>query len=305
MQLEANILRRFDNCFECNPNAEGLLYDYVAYTKKRRDKFYLIARNAKPTTNDLIAIKERIFAAIRDNQMEQKPVVVFVQEGENLEFGIIIYWDNTKPYLNTSVNWQKWEEANEAWFEMQIYARRMQIVYLPIEYLRVIKQINLNTNDLVEGQIVYLRKFTSTYRMKTPPVLTEEERFHRLLKGTPEKEYPADELDDYILDAVRREYPMATLKNKLLLFHTDLLDVRLYKNKIRKILDLEITRETEEVHALQALHVYLECYYYPNVFKRKVQINELRVPRVLKTDEEYVNVVQEKNQYERLSQMNI
>ena len=302
MQFGANILRRFDNCFECNPYAEGLPYDYVAYTLKHRDKFYLIARNAVPSNNDLLAIKKQVIDAIRNNQMESKPVVMFVQVGENLKFGIIVYWDDKKPYLNTNINWKKWEEANEPWFEMQIHARRMQIAYLPIEYLRVIKLIDLNTNDVVGGQVIYLRKFTQTYKMKTPPMLTEEERFNRLLTGTPENEYPADELDDYIFDAIRREYPMATLKTKLLLFHTDLLNVRLNKDKKLKSLDWMITKDAQEA---QTIHIRLECYYYPNAFKLDGQIKELSVPKMLTTNEEYANIVQEVRNYEQFSQMNI
>lgn len=302
MQFDANILRQFDNCFECNPYAEGLPYDYVAYTKKHRDKFYLIARNVEPSNNDLLAIKKQIIDAIRNNQMESKPVVMFVQEGENLKFGIIIYWDDKKPYLNTKINWQKWEDANEPWFEMHIHARRMQIAYLPIEYLRVMKFIDLNANEVLEGQIVYLRKFTPTYKMKTPPVQTEEERFNRLLTGTPEKEYPADELDDYIFDAVRKEYPMATSKSKLLLFHTDLLNVRLYKDKLCKKLDWKIVKVAQ---VEQELRICLECYYYPNVFKRDAQIKELSVPKLLNTYEEYAKLEQELSNYEGLSRMNI
>ena len=87
----------------------------------------------------------------------------------------------------------------------------------------------MNDKDISDGKLIYLRKFTPEYKMQTPPAQNEQERVNRLFEGTPESEYPADMLDDLLYSRIKELYPLATMQSQLLLFHTDLLNLR--KNK--------------------------------------------------------------------------
>ena len=305
MDDDTKILEQFRGCYDfvlCNKGA-GLPCDYVAYTTdRRRDMFYVIVKNHKPSQEESQSMYDQILNAVRANKIELKPVVLFVQNENDLLFGIFVYWDDTKSYLNKSINWQTWDLSKEPWLNMQIHARRYQIDYLPLEYLRVIKKIHLNDRSIIDGQVVYLRKFTEQYKMRTPQEISDTERFNRFLNGTPENEYPSDVLDDLIYDRVRDHYPLATMETKLLLFHTDLLNLRRYK-------DFFIQKSTfsinEEEQCQQSPKKDIECYYYINFFKRQhPTISSIDFSEKVKIDD-YLSLLPKINNYEPLSVMNI
>lgn len=298
------ILERFVDSFDYATCSQEVPCDYVAYTKIRRDPFYIIIKAPKPSSQELKSIYDQVLSAIRRKLMDIKPVVLFVIEGDELQFGIMVYWDDKKPYLNSNINWRTWSPENLPWFNVQIHARRYQIDYLPLEYLRVMKIIELKDNNTIDGQFVYLRQFTEEYRMSTPPVLNEEERFHRTLCGIPEDEYPKDELDRVIYERIKEQYPFATVKTKLLLFHTDLVNLRQYKECEVKTLSLNLIRE-HKVNQL-ADKIKLECYYQPSIFKEEqTVIRDLYPLIVVREDGLYEEMKQEMGTYELISSMNI
>ena len=145
------------------------------------------------------------------------------------------------------------------WLRVQLRAKRMTIRLLPDKFFRFLKIIRLNATTLTDAEIVYFRRLSDTYKMRTKLPLTDIERFNRSLKGTPEDEYPKDELDDLILKNVQKYYPSASVKTRSLLCETELLDLRLYKDKwcskdflVFKDIFGDISK------------IILECYYYPN-----------------------------------------
>ena len=291
MAEENQILSKLSDSFDYVQCPQGIPCDYAAWTKNQRDQFYIIIKSTKPTIIELKKIYDEVILAIKNKQIDIKPVVVFIQEDDNLQFGIIIYWDDKKPYLNKDVLWRTWNEKNAEWFNIQIHARRMQIDFLPNEYLRVLKIIELNDDKIIDGRYVYLRNFTDNYKMKTPPVQTDEERFHRLLNGTPEEEYPADELDDIIYNRVKEVYPLATKKSGLLLFHTDLVELRLYKDYSVKYASLNLMRR----YAADQLNpIDLECYYHQSIFKGEQTIIRPLYPLI---------VIDDKALYEKLKEL--
>jgi hypothetical protein len=71
--------------------------------------------------------------------------------------------------------------------------------------------------------------------MNTTEVLDDAEKFYRHLNGIPEEEYPKDELDDIILNAVRIKYPDAKVHSTLLFSSYDLENLYRYKMMKRMI----------------------------------------------------------------------
>lgn len=114
-----------------------------------------------------------------------------------------------------------------------------EIKLLPLEDWNIVKTIEIEkklfNGDIKFAEIVYLRKFTATYKMafKEPP--SEDDRFLRYLYGIPQDEYPNDILDKCILTAVRDQYPNAEIKNSLMIFSTDLDELQRYREKTGNI----------------------------------------------------------------------
>lgn len=93
----------------------------------------------------------------------------------------------------------------------------------------------------VFGQIIYKRNFAQNYKMNTPEVIDDKEQWHRFMYGTPQSEYPHDELDNVILGALTEKFEDVSVDNSLFLFNSELRDLRQnYSNKLRKKLIIQV-----------------------------------------------------------------
>jgi len=100
-----------------------------------------------------------------------------------------------------------------------------EISLLPINDMRIIKLIRISKkvkNINIDGQIVYTRTLSDTYKMKKHnKEKTEQERFNELVSAISQSSYPNDEIDGLILKAVQTMYPDANVFNKSLFFNID------------------------------------------------------------------------------------
>ena len=299
----SRIRDRYDGVEELSSD---LPCDYIVYTKNRRDSFYIIMSTTELIPAETKARMSRFMDCVRNRTMNMKPIIVFLQEDYNLMFGILVYWDDSKAFLNTDIHWMDWKAENELWLDIQIHARRMQLDYLPIDYLRVIKTIHLNDKDISDGKLIYLRKFTPEYKMQTPPAQNEQERLNRLFEGTPESEYPADMLDDLLYSRIKELYPLATMQSQLLLFHTDLLNLRKNKECVRKPISLcfKLLNENLALDGTQK-NILLEYYYRPNIFKHQSYIHDIDSLVPIQKEDMFMALIKKANTYEPLSTMMI
>lgn len=257
-----------------NQTGRSIPFDRVAVVDSM--PFYITFSENKTIHPDFTLTTLRSLSdLVRFRVIEQAPLLIVTMEGNKCQFGFLIYWDFDKCYANKHLNWRNLDDGALCWLKIQLKAHRQRIAQLPENYIRVIKAIHLNNKDLVDGEIIYLRKFNvaENYIMKTSPVLSEQERFNRLITGTPEGDYPDDELDRFILTNIQATYPEATKQSKILLFDVDLLNFRHLKEK-------QINRYS--IHGVSIkydhsgyilgqgrgnLRIDLEMYYYPNVFR--------------------------------------
>lgn len=255
--------------------------------------FYInIRQNVNLTQEESKRLLYDLSEVVNLRLFEQAPLLLATLNGNRCQIGILLYWDNNRCYINNDIHWRDLNEGTTEWLALQLRANHQRIAQLPENYLRVLKTIKLYTKDYIDAEIVYFRKFSDTYHMSTPAVLTEQERFSRLLHGTPENEYPDDDLDKLILAGIRKHYPGAMPSSDLFLFDVDLL-------KFRRIKDKRKSRFT--IHGVSARYdnagnvlgggqggfsFNLEMYYYPNVFKSymgypiecPMEIEEQRIP---------------------------
>lgn len=109
-------------------------------------------------------------------------------------------------------------------------------------------------------------------------VVDERQRIERMIKGTPEKEYPTDDLDRMIFEAIDSKYKGAKVKSKLLLFSTELDELQYYKKHHCHHATLLISPNTNNLSMIEMsmlngldlfsvnLDVYVENMFYCNAF---------------------------------------
>lgn len=247
-------------------------FDRVATLSNKR--FYVqIKRDTNITQNERIHTLCKVSELVKLRVIEQLPLLVVTLNNNICQIGFLLFWDYDRCHINNDIHWRELNAQTIEWLSLQLQAHRQRVVQLPLEKLRVKKTILLNTKDYIEPEIIYLRKFNNNYRMSTPPILTEQERFNRMLSGTPENEYPQDDLDNLILDVVKKRYPEAKVQSSLLLFDVDLIDIRHIKDKRKAIFSIHSVSTTYNPlgkiigMGKNNITINLEIYYYQNVFK--------------------------------------
>ena len=283
-------------------------FDYVS-TIDNKEFYIIIKQNTNLLRGTQQSVIQQLSELVHLRMIPQAPLITVTQIDNTCRFGFMIYWDYDKCYLNNNIYWRELTQESLGWLSIQLKANRQRIVSLPNNYLRIVKTISLETQDMVEAEVVYLRKFSPTYHMSSPPMLSDQERFNRLLTGTPEKEYPEDELDRLILTTIQASYPQAIIKSKILLFDVDLIKYRHLKDKRfeQHTINYVAIRYDQNGQIIgpgeRNFRITLDFYYYPNVFKS----NGVRlISLVNEIDEQLTNqYTQLLNAYEPLSAINI
>jgi hypothetical protein len=269
--MEENEMIRFLNSWFDNarPTEVGMPFRYQAYTKRLHCRFFIYYSEEPNLSGDLIngLMKSLLQQAGQDEDM-QSPLVMITPQDSTYQISLLAYWEYNKCHLNTKRSVRPINPDTILWIEAQIGARRMHVNSLPLEWNGVIKTISLNTKDIVDSRVLYWRKFTDTYKMMPGQPQDDSDRFNRMLLGTPENEYPNDILDKIILQQIQSVYPEAAVKSKLLLFDTDLLNLRQLKDKLCEYQDLSYCLYNgNTLYPIKYSSFKIECYYYPNFFR--------------------------------------
>ena len=253
--------------------------------------------------------QDDIIRSITQDQLAKLPIIIFEQNANNVTFGLLSYWDFDSYFINKNINWREYNVENINWLITQISIRRGSIKLLDSDMCRVVKTIYLNYDDMIDGEIKYLRSFSETYKMKDTSMISEEERIKRLIHGTPEEDYPKDELDEVLYQQVLKTYPKARIKSSLLLFDSELLDLRLLKERKLQLFHLYfipiIYNETGLPinNSMLNYEIMLELYYTPNFFR---ETNILPINQVVQMFVNSDNFIQKiKDTYQPLSIVNI
>jgi len=281
--------------------SEKMPIDYLVSDEENRIKFYTVVKSSNDA--EWADRVKSLAQYLELPKTEKLNVIVFKSsEKKDLLLGMLCYWNFERLRFNKDIHWRSLSADSIGWLRMQLKARHTRIAFLPLDYIRVVKTIDLRAEGYYDARIVYLRRFYGEdYRMQEHTEVTQEERFDRLLNGTPQNEYPHDSLDDFILEEVRTIYPNASLKNKLLLFDVDLLNYRLEKENKKQIIELEL--QIAEGNKITTKSVPLECYYQLNPFKSYL-MREKKLPVFVNT-EQYHELCKLQSTYNTLSEINI
>ena len=197
-------------------------------------------------------------------------------ESETLQFGYILTWEKYRASIHPDVTWR--DITSETWSDLLENLKEMDRVIriLSDDKICVVKRVDVEriipNGGIAHGEIVYLRKFTEQYTMKQKELESEQEKFHRMVFGIPEEEYPSDILDDVILKGIEKVFPNPRKKSQILLLNTELQDLRIELHKDRKTIHILIEPVFEElseqlgqlVYPINLLSIPLSLYYDSN-----------------------------------------
>lgn len=162
-----------------------------------------------------------------NEESERIPIVLMTvnESTEEAQMGFVVGWRFGRININRklslrSINRDSWPILFD-----NIKGLDRVIRVLSQETISVIKRIIINETHngrTHNAEIVYLRKFTNTYKMQQKVINDEQERIKRMMFGIPKEEYPSDRIDDDLYRLAKEKYPSALVKSSLLLFSTEL-----------------------------------------------------------------------------------
>ena len=162
-------------------------------------------------------------------------IALYVDEtSENAKIAFLVGWRFEKPRIYKDFELRNLNEKSAGICLQIIKSMDNVIRLLSADELYVLKHLVFSKKHIEErsirGEILYLRKLSTTYRMKQNEVVDERERIERMIKGIPEDEYPKDELDRLIHEAVKDKFKDAKIKSSLLVLSPELDDLQYFKN---------------------------------------------------------------------------
>ena len=236
-QIAITILYRYFGNISIQQNGTFRGYDLlVSYNDGTDLKFGVEVRQDGDYASIVSDLFVRVSKLDYSDRNVRLPIILLLvnEENESAKVGFLVGWRFGRPriYKNFELRALNQKSADTC---LQIIKSMDEVIrVLSTENINVLKRISFNKklhdNRVQQAEILYLRKLSSTYRMNQKEVVDERERFERLLKRTPEDEYPQDELDNVILEAVKIQYKNAKVSSKLLLLSTDIEDLQHYKD---------------------------------------------------------------------------
>lgn len=159
-------------------------------------------------------------------EMDGKPLCLIKlnEADQSLDFQII-GWDDWGTYeIEDDINFHRLISENSDYLINEIRKHNHVVKILDVEELKVVKHIRLNTDcygHRMPAEIVYLRDFSSDYKMNIIEPETAEEEKEKGETGHFQRQYPSDILDFAIITAIRNKYLDADVFNTLLATNTD------------------------------------------------------------------------------------
>ena len=307
-QVLTNLLNgQFDNV-QLNPVR---MIDAQATVRGTNIQFYVIYLPVRPTDDKLKQLFKQIDVLPNANYIFKHSIVIIAGRGTDYEFAIMLYNEHGYYHLNKGIKWRKYSDVYDIeWLNQQLKVRNNHIELLPDDMWLIKKTIFLNSEEINEAEVIYFRALSKDYKMNSPQDLSEEQRFYRILNGTPEEEYPKDELDEIIFQRFVAIYPNAKVKSETFLFSTDLANIRIKKEKLLysfKLYFVAISYDNvlEQYVAKQEKQtdIDIELLYYPNILGRN---NIIPINQVVQMDDNIIDVInRQKRTYKPISSINI
>jgi len=237
------------------------LYDFVVEDKQQGLRFGVHAVpedfGKSVAFNDYVATLQAADLYERQNCL---PIVIVAVNTSTLKtyLGVVVSWNREHPRIYKRVSMREATYRNWGIALDFILSMNDAISVLSQYGINILKRISVEVEgeqgEPCFGEILYMRSFTDTYRMRRKEVVTEKEKFERLLYGIPEDEYPSDKWDELIASAISQVMTIHpqngnNIKSESFLFTTDLKSLQVYKNYAHKRIGIVFSPQDGDVAA--------------------------------------------------------
>lgn len=159
------------------------------------------------------------------------PVILALYDDQlgSVELGIAVSWRINSPVVDKNMKFIELNQDTADAILDNIKASDSVIRMLSDTNCKVVKRINFRIpfdKLKIACHIIYLRDFSPAYKMNCRKTQNKQEEMNRFLYGIPQDEYPNDPMDEMILDAIKNKYVDAERRSSLLLFSTELRDLK-------------------------------------------------------------------------------
>ena len=207
---------------------------------------------------------------------ERLPIILMCADKntETIRFGYQLTWQRYRATIHTKVTLR--DVTEQSWSEMIENLKEMDKVIrvLDNQKISIVKRIaverQIPTGGMARGEIIYLRKFTNSYKMQQKEVSDEQEKFRRMVFGIPEEEYPNDILDEIIMRGIEGIFPGARRKSQILLLNTELQDLKSEQERTKKEFRIRIEPDFNDlvnyqgiINSFRILEIPLTLYHDP------------------------------------------
>ena len=288
LQIAATILYRHFENISIEKSLSSFYDMLVKYQDGTNLKFGVIVKSStylrsKQFPSDVEILK------IQNYELEENRLPVLLmcvnEEKETAKIGFLIGWRYGRPRIYNNIELRTFDKLNAY--------KVLEIIKSMDDVIRVLTNNDISVKKIISfsiqqpqgivqhGDIIYLRKMSSNYKMKKVEVTDEKEKFNRLLKGIPQDEYPSDLLDELILQAVKRRYANAECKSSNVFLSTDIKDLQFYEgmHKTQCIVNIKPDLSTLPqqywgvLNGVNIVTIVLELYV-PGIFNVDVFDNE-------------------------------
>ena len=209
--------------------------DFMVSDRATGLRFVVEVKRNDISQESLIEYLDGVAEIVSDQGIPKLPLVLILLNEEVLQMkaAIVVECHFGIPIVNREFDFEDLTQENWSLFFDTIKSADSTIRVLSDLNFRFLKRITFNydgEHHLGIGHLVYLRRFRPDYRMTPREFNSRQQQFELYLNGVPEEDYPSDDIDHMILDAVRNRYQDAVVRSSLLMLNTELRDLR---NEIR------------------------------------------------------------------------
>ncbi|MCR4828246.1 MAG: hypothetical protein K5864_02170 [Bacteroidales bacterium] len=283
-QIAATILYRYFGNISISGSTNQLYDLLVSYNDGTELKFGVEVKRQKDVPLNMGSLIAKINGLDLSERSNRIPIILLYvnEETEVAKVGFLVGWRYGKPQIYRDFELRILNEKTSGLCLQLIKSMDEVIRVLSLDDLHVMKRIvfsrSIEKGRRQQAEVLYLRKMSSEYRMKQKEVVDERERLERLIKGTPQEEYPDDELDRIIYDAITEKFSNAKKKNSLLILSTELAELQSYKqwhcHKTKLLVTPNLTNVPQSLlcmlNGLELfgvdVEIYVENVFYQDAF---------------------------------------
>lgn len=210
--------------------------DFMVMERTTGMRFVVEVKRNDISQESLIGYFDRVAETVSDQGMPRLPLVLIIlnEDAQHMKAAIVVESHFGMPIVNREIKFE--DLTPESWplFFDTIKSADSTIRVLTDINFRILKRISFiyqGEHHEGTGQLLYLRRFRPDYRITPREVNSRQQQFELYLNGIPEEDYPSDDIDHMILDAVRNQYQNVVVRSSQLMLNTELRDLR---NDIRR-----------------------------------------------------------------------